>query len=153
MSIRLKTLLGIAAIEIALLAVLIANGIGFLRASSEDLIRARAQATAELIAATAVDAAVALDLGALETLVRASAALPATAHLRILDRSGRTLAQADGPSTGVDAEILRHAAEIRAAGRVFATVEVGLSTEDLAASVARARSNSSSTTPVTPPAR
>ncbi|MCZ8124975.1 MAG: ATP-binding protein [Magnetospirillum sp.] len=139
MSIRLKTLLGIAAIEIALLAVLIANGIGFLRASSEDLIRARAQATAELIAATAVDAAVALDLGALETLVRASAALPATAHVRILDRSGRTLAQADGPSTGVDAEILRHAAEIRAAGRVFATVEVGLSTEDLAASVARAQ--------------
>jgi two-component system, NtrC family, sensor kinase len=138
-SIRLKTLLGIAAIEVALLLVLIANGVGFLRETSEDLLRARAQATAELIAATAVDAAVALDLGALETLARASAALPATVYVRIDDMAGRTLARADGPSAGADSETLRHAAEIRAAGRVFATVEVGLSTDDLAASVARAR--------------
>lgn len=140
MSLRLKTLLGIAAIEVALLAVLILNGVGFLRSTSEELIRARAQATAELIAATAVDAAVALDLGALETLARASAALPATAFVRIADRAGRPLAQADGPSADGAADILRHTAEIRAAGRVFATVEVGLSTEDLAASVAAAQS-------------
>ncbi|MFM8800618.1 MAG: hypothetical protein ACKOEE_08720, partial [Tagaea sp.] len=139
MSIRLKTLLGIAAIEIALLAVLIANGVGFLRATSEELIRARAQATAELIAAAAVDAAVALDLGALETLARASAALPATAFVRIADPAGRPLAHAEGPASGGGAETLRHISEIRAADRVFAVVEIGLSTEDLAASVARAQ--------------
>lgn len=139
MSIRLKTLLGIAAIEVALLLVLIANGVGFLRETSEELIGARARATAELIAATAADAAVALDLGALETLARSSAALPATSVVRILDGSGRTLAQADGPAAGAGAGIIRHSAEVRAAGRVFAVVEVGLSTEDLVTSVARAQ--------------
>ncbi|MFM7344693.1 MAG: ATP-binding protein [Tagaea sp.] len=139
MSIRLKTLLGIAAIEVALLLVLIANGVGFLRETSEELVGARARATAELIAATAVDAAVALDLGALETLARSSAALPATAFVRISGGSGRILAQADGPAAAAGAAIIRHSAEVRAAGRVFAVVEVGLSTEDLAASVARAQ--------------
>lgn len=70
MSIRLKTILGIALIEVVFLSLLLWVSLDYLRSTNQDQLRGRAQSTAHLIAIAIKNALIAQDLATLEALAR-----------------------------------------------------------------------------------
>ena len=75
-SFRLKTILGIAAIEALLLAILIGSGLDYLHDSNERQLVDRAVTTAALFATTAKDAVISNDLASLESFVEGAMTYP-----------------------------------------------------------------------------
>ncbi len=70
MSIRFKTILGIALIEVVFLSLLLWVSLDYLRSTNEEQLRGRAHATAHLIAIAIKNALIAQDLATLEALAR-----------------------------------------------------------------------------------
>ena len=139
MSFRLKTILGIAAIQAILLAALVISGLRWLKDSNEEQLIQRGVATARLFAATAKDAVLATDLASLQSFVQDALMTPGVVYARVRDSAGRVLAE-DGEAAAlarafaVDAEpsqvadgVFDSSAEIEAGGAAFGRVEVGLS--------------------------
>ena len=93
MRFRTKTILGIAAIEMALLAVLIGSALQILRDSNEEELTRRVTLGGKLLAAAAKDAVLSQDLATLNALVREAMASGQIDYLRILDSQGRVLAE------------------------------------------------------------
>lgn len=69
-SIRFKTILGIALIEVVFLSLLLWVSLDYLRSTNQDQLRGRAQSTAHLIAIAIKNALIAQDLATLEALAR-----------------------------------------------------------------------------------
>lgn len=151
MSFRLKTILGIALIELLLLSVLIVSGLGYLRGSNEQQLIDRAQTTAQLFATMTSDAVVATDLATLDVLVGQTVTNPGIVYVRVRHAGGAVLAEAGDPEAlsdefAPDASIeeasrdmrfdVRHAIDV--AGTTFGQVEIGMDTAPLSVILAGA---------------
>ena len=93
MRFRTKTILGVALIEIALLAVLVGSALSVLRESNEVELTRRVQLGGKLIAVAAKDAVISQDLATLDSLVSEAMASGQIEYVRIIDASGQVLAQ------------------------------------------------------------
>ncbi|MEP3114520.1 ATP-binding protein [Nisaea sp.] len=152
MSFRLKTVLGIAAIEILLLAVLVLSGLYYIQTSNEERIFREAHTAADLLATMTTDATVALDLATLDELVQQAARNPGIVYARIRSAEGQVLSENGVPAaltrdfkedrsteSALEDTVLDVAAKIKIGDHVFGQVEIGLSTEELSATLKQAR--------------
>jgi diguanylate cyclase (GGDEF)-like protein/PAS domain S-box-containing protein len=143
MSFRIKTILGIAAIEALLLALLIGSVLDYLRDSNEHQLLDRVSTTTTLFAATAKDAVIANDLASLESLVNEVMNLPNMVYLRVLNVDGRVLAQQGEIGALERPFIVDHSVQevtdstfdaqstIEVAGIIFGRVELGMDVRSL----------------------
>ncbi len=99
MSFRLKTILGIAAIEALLLLILVWNSLLFLAASNEEQLIKRADTTVTLFATTTKNAVLATDLASLEEFVEEVLKNPGIVYARVIGATG-VLAQ-DGDESAL----------------------------------------------------
>lgn len=152
MSFRLKTILGISVIEITLLAILVLNGIAYLRQSSEAEMLQRGTVTAQLFATMTSDAVLSVDLATLDSLVDQTLNNSGIEYVRVRSENGMVLSEG-GNQVALDAPFVEDAsieatandrrldvsAPIFAAGTSFGRVEIGLSTDRLQMVIAEAR--------------
>jgi len=151
MSFRLKTILGVAAIEAVLLTLLVWSGLRFIEHSAEQEFTQRAQATARAFAVTTKNALIASDLAALQSFVQEALSYPGVLYARVRDAQGRELASAGTPAMLTQPFNADHhfadtadgvfdaAGAISEAGMPFGRVELGLSAQALQALESEAR--------------
>jgi len=152
MSFRLKTILGIAVIEILLLSALVLSGLYYLQDSNERQLTDRADSSAKLFATMTADAVVALDLATLDALVEQALLNKGLKYVRVLHENGRVLAE------GGDEGALKTTFEpdvsirniyvdgrfdvthpIKIAGRTFGRIEMGIDAGSISTALAQAR--------------
>lgn len=153
MSFRLKTVLGIALIEAALLLILVLSSLWELRHIGEQQLKQRAQTTATLFATTTADAVLSSDLAALESFVEEVLGNPGLVYARVLSND-QVLAE-DGIEEGAllrefhpdtDLEEVEDGtydtyAEITIGGETYGRVEIGLEIGHLRTEFSRALAN------------
>ncbi|MCG8695641.1 MAG: ATP-binding protein [Minwuiales bacterium] len=151
MSFRLKTVIGIAAIEIVLLAILIVSGLYYLKSSNEAQLLERSRVTAQLFSTMTSDAVLSTDLATLDALVAQTLKNDGIVYVRVRHASGIVLSQ-DGDADALAADFVEDrrvdetdddgrldvAYPITAAGEEFGRVEIGLSTSLIDAVIADA---------------
>ncbi len=93
MRFRTKTIVGVALIEIALLAVLVGSALSILRESNEAELVRRVQLGARLLVVAAKDAVISQDLATLDSLAAETMNSRQVEYVRILDAHGSVLAQ------------------------------------------------------------
>jgi signal transduction histidine kinase len=93
MQFRTKTIAGVAAIEIALLGILVSSTLSTLQTSNQNELKNRIQLGGRLLAAAAKDAVIAQDLGTLQSLTESTLATGQVSAVQILDAQGTVLAQ------------------------------------------------------------
>jgi PAS domain S-box-containing protein len=139
MTFRLKTVLGIALIEIILLVILVTMSIGYLSESNEEQLRYRADSIAHLFAKSVQDAVLSYDLATLDSLVQHLLTDPEIVYIRISDNDRVLAAGGDShllqQQRTLDTRLAQVAdgvfdaeAPIQEAGRRYGTVSLGLST-------------------------
>ncbi|MDG4594385.1 MAG: SpoIIE family protein phosphatase [Candidatus Contendobacter sp.] len=143
MSFRLKTILGVAAIEAVLLALLVWSGLLFIERSAEQEFTQRVQATVQAFAITAKGAVIASDLASLQSFVRETLTYPGVIYARVRDVENRVLASAgdrevlerpfvaDADFGAIADGVFDTAGTIAEAGVPFGRVELGLSARTL----------------------
>lgn len=143
MSFRLKTILGIAAIEAVLLFVLILSSLNLLRSSNEEELHKRAFTAAQLFAAVTKDAVLSSDLATLDSLVKEVLTNPGIVYARVVDRGGMVLAQAGAPAllqrpfhsdpqkNGLAEDVYDAFADISVSQTRYGRVEIGFSTASI----------------------
>jgi PAS domain S-box-containing protein len=155
MSFRLKTILGIAAIEAVLLALLVISGLGWLQDSNQEQLLQRGTITARLFATMTKDAVLATDLATLDSFVQEALANPGVVYARVRDAYGQVLAEGgsaealardfspDADPSGHGDGVFDIFTDIKEAGTSFGRVEVGLSVADFQALLGEARAKGS----------
>ncbi|RVU38735.1 HAMP domain-containing protein [Hwanghaeella grinnelliae] len=152
MSFRLKTVLGIAAIEFLMLAVLIVSSLNYIRTSNEDRIVEQAQTASRLLATMTADATVSLDIATLEELVYQAVSNPGIDYARVRLEDGTVISE-EGPDDVLALPFKQDMSvadahedhrldvwsPIVVAGKPFGRVELGMSTSGLKETVADAR--------------
>lgn len=151
LSFRLKTILGIAAIEAVLLAVLIFSSLQLLKTSNVDELYKRTYTTARLFATTTKDAVLATDLASLESFVRQVMTNPGIVYARVTGRQGVVLAQGGDPQTlarpfkadvkydDLDDNVFDVYADIVVDGEVYGRVDIGFAIDTIQAVLTDAR--------------
>ena len=91
-SLRSKTIFGVAAIEGLMLLLLIITAIGFLTNVIDETLTKRAQSTATLFATTTKDAVLSFDLASLETFIDELLKNPDIAYAKVFDQNEQLLA-------------------------------------------------------------
>ena len=141
MSFRLKTILGIAAIEAILLTLLVWSGLHFIKRSVQQEFTQRAEATIKAFTVTTKDAVIASDLASLRSFVQETLNYPGVLYAQVQDGDGRILASAgdetllarpfvaDVDLGAVTDGVFNLSSEIMEAGMLFGRVELGLSVE------------------------
>ncbi|MHC8510250.1 MAG: hybrid sensor histidine kinase/response regulator [Rhodospirillales bacterium] len=151
MSFRIKTILGVAAIEAVCLTLLIWSGLIFMQHSLESELARRAETTLNLFVTAVTDPAIGADLATLDAITADLSTNPGVDYARVLDADGRVLAEA-GKSfalTDVFAEDSDFAAVddgrydvetvIEMSGMNFGKIQLGISTLGVAAILADTR--------------
>ncbi|WP_135077755.1 ATP-binding protein [Terasakiella sp. SH-1] len=152
MSFRLKTILGIAIIEILLLTLLVVSSINYLKSSNEEQMLNRAQISAQLLATMTAEAVISLDLATLDALVEKTLTNKQIIYIRVRDSAGEVLS-AQGPkdilnrvfkedSTILEAQqdnILDVQHPITIEDDIWGVIELGMSTTQLTGFVQQAR--------------
>lgn len=151
LSFRVKTILGIALIEIVMLAVLIGGVTRFLRDSNERQLALHAEVTAGTFAAMARDGVISSDLERLQSAAELLSSSRGIVFARILDANQQVLAQA-GHATLLSRPYVRSSNVADAPNRVFSvdapiavrstqfgSVQVGFDVQDLQAALASAQ--------------
>ncbi len=151
MSFRLKTILGIAAIELSVMAILIViNQLNYGGTASAQLYE-RARSTGELFATMTADAVIATDLATLDSMIENTLEHDEIVYLRVRHESGAVLSEG-GDASALDAPFRQDKdfeaarsdhridvlAQIAVAGQVFGAVEIGISTSVVEAQIASA---------------
>ncbi|WP_306149368.1 MULTISPECIES: ATP-binding protein [unclassified Roseibium] len=143
MSFKLKTIIGIALIEIFVLAILVGTSLHDLRASNERELKSRAHTSAQLLATMTTDAVVAYDLATLDVLIDQVLSNEGLQYVRITNEAGTVLSEGGAapaenspPEIGFgETKMYDNTIEVRApisVGRTgFGTVQIGLSTAQL----------------------
>lgn len=98
MRIRTKTILGVAVIELAMLAILVGSALMVLRESNEAELMRRVQLGCNLLASAAKDAMISQDLATLDSLVDEAMASGQIDMIRIVDANGVVLTQRGDPA-------------------------------------------------------
>ncbi|WP_068406710.1 ATP-binding protein [Labrenzia sp. OB1] len=93
MSFKLKTILGIALIEVFVLAILVGTSLHDLRSSNERELKSRAHTSAQLLATMTADAVVASDLATLDILVEQALSNEGLMYVQIKNDAGLVLAE------------------------------------------------------------
>jgi len=150
-SIRLKTIIGVAFIEAILLAFLIYTVMMYMHDSAEEALLKRAHSTAELFASTAKDPVLAYDLASLETFSKELKTNPDIEYVRTRAPNGVVLSSAG------DAEILERefledkslksvtdgifdvSANISESGVVYATIQIGFNINEIESMLSETR--------------
>ena len=143
MSLRLKTILGIALIECVLLVFLVFSAQGFLRNSNIDQFIARANTTVALFASATKDAVIATDVALLDNFVHEVLNSPDLSYAIVRGQDGEILAMAGDVSANsgvrsvdytynqIDDNNFDVAATIVEAGVEFGRVELGFKNNQL----------------------
>ena len=151
MRFRTKTIVGVAIIEFALLAVLVGSALSILRDSNEAELTQRVQLGGQLLAVAAKDAVISQDLATLDSLVAEAMASGQIAFVSVLDASGRVLAsqgdaamlarpfRADTRIDQVDDGVFEWSTAVQAGGIRHGEVRVGVSTAPLKVLLASAQ--------------
>lgn len=151
MRFRTKTIVGVAIIEFALLAVLVGSALSILRGSNEAELTQRVQLGGQLLAVAAKDAVISQDLATLDSLVAEAMASGQIAFVSVLDASGRVLAsqgdaamlarpfRADTRIDQVDDGVFEWSTAVLAGGIRHGEVRVGVSTAPLKVLLASAQ--------------
>jgi signal transduction histidine kinase len=151
MRFRTKTILGVALIELALLAVLVDSALSILRDSNAAELTRRVQLGGKLLVVAAKDAVISQDLATLDSLVNEAMASGQIDFVRIIDTGAVVLAQAGKPELlsspfhqeeSVDEAIngiFEWSAPILAGGILQGSVQLGVSTDPLHTLLASAR--------------
>gem|GEM_PF-5491632 len=138
MSFRLKTILGIAAIEAALLVLLVWNGLSYLHTTNETALETRAVTSARMFAATIKNAAMSSDIASLRSFFDEVATDRDLAYARLIDSSGRVLAQRQ--KTGLqDSRVVSASFDIAEGGINFGRVEIGFDAGSVDSTIGQAR--------------
>ena len=141
MSFRLKTILGIAIIELTVMAVLIGINQFALGGSASAQLYERAQSTARVFANAVADAVIATDLATLDATIETSMSSEELTYLRIKNPAGIILSE-QGDAAALSAPFVRDVSyetalsdhvididlPIEFEGTNFGTIELGLST-------------------------
>ena len=146
MSFRLKTILGIAAIEAVLLIILVMSSLSFLRRSNEDALVEHARATVDIFANNVRDAVITTDLSNILSMTNVIRASAGVVYARVRNKKGLILGESSvRPKTGNEQFAVGGEAElnvsalVRSDQTIFGKVEVGFSTESMQATVAAAQ--------------
>ena len=155
MSFRLKTIIGVACIEAALLLFLVWTGISYLRTSSEAELTKRASSTLTLLSRASRDAVLSSDIATLEDLAFEAIKTPELEYVRILNGRGIILAEARNTSyedmpfredqsyQSVDDGIFDTAIDIAESDTFYGRIEIGLATNHIDTIIDNARQNAS----------
>lgn len=150
MSFRIKTIIGIALIEIVMLALLVAGGLYYIANSNRVQLFEQADVSARLLATMTADAVIALDVATLDELVRQAAANPGIVYTRIRNRDGLVLSEAgeaealaapfrrDTLDDTIEDQRIDVATAISLSGTRFGSVELGLSAAKLQTALGQA---------------
>ncbi len=151
MHFRIKTMLGVAAIETVLLAVLVGSTLSVLRDSNETELTRRVHLGGKLLAAAAKDAVIGQDLSTLDSLVREATASGEIDYVRILDAAGIVLSErgdatllarpfrSDAGIDQVTDGVFDWSVPVTAGGIVHGEVRLGISTAALNGLLAKER--------------
>lgn len=140
MSFRLKTILGIALIEVVVLATLVGNSLHHLKTSNEQELFTRAKVTTQLLATMTSDATISFDLATLDSLVQQTLRNEGLVYIRIRNKDGLVLSEggeaealsapfvSDQSAQDAQDQRIDLSAPIVVGGNEFGSVEIGLST-------------------------
>jgi diguanylate cyclase (GGDEF)-like protein/PAS domain S-box-containing protein len=139
-SLRYKAAILIALTEVVLLGLLLATNLWRTRADLEEQLRVHANATAELVAASATETLLAYDLAQMQNLLRGVVGRHRVVYAEITDHRRRALAFAGDPV--VEGMAVRIERPIRVHGTLFGSVRIVVSrAETEAALLAATHSN------------
>lgn len=139
MSFRLKMILGMAVIQVAILTLLITYGISVLQNSNEAELVRRTQSTATLFASAVRPAVLAMDVAAVDSLTKDVLSNHGIVYARVIGPQG-VLAEAGDPAAlrrkfvadrdikAARNAVFNTAADIVVAGQPYGRVEIGFST-------------------------
>lgn len=142
MTLRSKTILGIAIIEIVVLVVLVFSAMNFLSDSNEKQLIQRANSSATMFTQAAKDAVLSTDIATLESLVDEFMTLEDVAYVRVL-RDGKEMACAgdkdilqramytDTSLSGVNDGIFDLRSPIEVNGKLHGYVDIGFETQPI----------------------
>lgn len=151
MSLRFKTVIGVALIEAILLALLIFTVMGHMRDNAQEELIKRSSTTVKLFASTAKDPVLSYDLASLDTFSQELASNPDIAYVRIRETSGSILSTTEGddaiiPPFVEDTELAKvedgvfdASATISEGGIEYARVEIGINTSSINYKIDQAR--------------
>jgi len=152
MSLRWKTILGIALIEGLLLLLLVYTALGYMRSASYDSLLKRAQTTASLFATTTKDAVLSYDLASLETFTDELMNNPDMEYAQVTDADGNVLAASgneallarpfvlDQSPDQIDDGVFDIQANIIEGGEVYGRVQIGIDTASLERAISATQS-------------
>lgn len=148
MSIKWKTIVGIAVLEMFFLAILIWQAVNYLNVSSQQALTKRASDTVNLIESVVKDAVISTDLATLDEVARQVVELEEVAYVQITDESGFLAAAGDFSESAFSADsdfqsvndgVYDTRISIDESGYTFGQIELGISVDSLNALVAEAR--------------
>lgn len=105
MSLRIKTILGVALIEALLLILLVSMTLNYLKTTNYSSLAKRATTTAELFSTTTKDAILSYDLASLESFVSEVLKNPDLSYARVLGPDGEVFASGGDPE-GLDKDFI-----------------------------------------------
>lgn len=138
MSLKLKTILGVAFIEASLLALLVTLTINYLESTNFDGLEKRAKTTSHLFASTTKDAVLSSDLASLDTFCAELITNPDILYVKVVSPDGRVFSQAgqekylsrpflfDTDIRAIDDGVYDFAASIIESGDIYGRVEIGI---------------------------
>lgn len=153
MSLRFKTVIGVALIEALLLALLIVTVMSYQRTSAEEALLKRATTTATLFATTTKDPLLSLDLASLDAFSRELMTNPDLLYVRVLAEDGQVYSEAgavellnrtfseDLHLDDVTDGVFDASATIQEGGIVYGHVELGFDTGSIQNIIAETRNN------------
>jgi len=151
MSLRFKTVIGVALIEAILLAYLIFTVVGHMNQSAGDALLKRAKTTATLFATTTKDPVLSYDLASLEAFSQELLINPGIEYVRVLDANGTIFSelgdkkyldrvfQEDSALEKVDDQIFDISAPISESGISYGRIELGINTDSIQSLIENSR--------------
>ncbi|OED39859.1 hypothetical protein AB833_13310 [Chromatiales bacterium (ex Bugula neritina AB1)] len=151
MSLRFKTVIGIALIEAILLALLIVTVMSYQRNSAEEALQKRAYTTAELFSTTTKDPLLSMDLASLDAFSSELMKNPDLLYVRVIAQDGQVYSEAgtsellkrefaeDRNLEDVGDGIFDVSASIKEGGIEYGRVELGFDTGSIQQLIAEAR--------------
>lgn len=146
LSLRLKTILGVATIEAVLLLILTTSVLNYMQQSSEEKLQDYTTSMARLFATTTKDAIISFDLASLESYVDELINNEGILFVLIRDPNEQLLAEKFRPGFSLEnindntaPDIYRALSQVEESGTLYGQIEIGVSTESIALEVAKAR--------------
>lgn len=151
MSLRFKTIIGVALIEAVLLALLIFTVMGHMHDNAEQELIKRSSTTVNLFASTAKDPVLSYDLASLDTFSRELVSNPDIEYVRIRETNGSILSTTefndldstefiqDSDLRSVNDGVFDTSATISEGGIEYARVEIGINIDSINFRIQQAR--------------